>query len=135
MVHACHKVLCRCHRPQMMIPKTRALLQGESRGLASAEAIRQAKSRQQGGTVPVIAVVPQQGLGSEEEAASVAAADADGIAVPLDCLAQTAASFSGRTDREAHNPVSLRMADICHALTLQHMTSSRLMACRPDKLT
>ena len=89
------------------------LLQGESRGVASTDAIRQAKSQQQGGTVPVIAVVPQEGLASEQEAASVAAADADGIAVPLDRLQQTAASFSGRTDREAQNPVSSPMADSC----------------------
>ena len=100
-------------RMQIIISEDYALLQGESRGVASTDAIRQAKSQQQGGTVPVIAVVPPEGLASEAEAASVAAADADGLAVPLDRLQQTAASFSGRTDREAQNPVSSPMADSC----------------------
>ena len=100
-------------RMQITISEDYALLQGESRGVAGTDAIRQAKSQQQGGTVPVIAVVPPEGLASEAEAASVAAADADGLAVPLDRLQQTAASFSGRTDREAQNPVSSPMADSC----------------------
>ena len=93
-------------------------MQGERRGVASTDAIRAAKSQQQGGTVPVIAVVPPEGLASEAEAASVAEADADGIAVPLDRLQQTAASFSGRTDREAQNPVSIycRHPSMMHVL-------------------
>ena len=43
-------------------------MQGERRGVASTGAIRAAKSQQQGGTVPVIAVVPPEGLASEAEA-------------------------------------------------------------------
>ena len=69
-VHMCDsaelpiEVLCCCHvRTQMMISENYALLQGESRGVASTNAIRQAKSQQQGGTVPVIAVVPPAGAG------------------------------------------------------------------------
>ncbi len=68
--------------------------------------MRQARSQQQGGSVPVIAAVPEEAGISREEAASLAGAGADGIAVPLDRLNQTAASFSGRTDKEALNPVS-----------------------------
>lgn len=81
-------------------------LQGEGgQAAATADAIRRAKSQQQGGTVPVIATLPDQAFLSREEAATLAEAGADGIAVPLGRMDQTAASFSGRTDREAQNPV------------------------------
>ena len=72
---------------------------------ATSEAIREAKSSQQGGSVPVIAVVPEQASVSREEAASLVEAGPDGIALPLERMQQTAASFSGRTDREALSPV------------------------------
>ena len=81
-------------------------LQGPSReSAATSEAIREAKSSQQGGSVPVIAVVPEQASVSQEEAASLVEAGPDGIALPLERMQQAAASFSGRTDREALNPV------------------------------
>jgi len=75
--------------------------------MAGAEAIREAKSQQQGGTVPVIAVIPEQATISGKDAASLVESGADGVALHLDRMVQTAASFSGRTDREALNPVSL----------------------------
>lgn len=91
--------------------------------MADGNAIKQARSQQQGGSVPVIAAVPEHAGISREEAASLAEAGVDGLAVPLDRLNQTAASFSGRTDKEALNPVShhymtlekglLGLADLC----------------------
>lgn len=74
--------------------------------MADGNAIKQARSQQQGGSVPIIAAVPEQAGISREEAAALAKAGVDGLAVPLDRLNQTAASFSGRTDKEAVNPVS-----------------------------
>ena len=81
-------------------------MQGTSRqSAATSEAIRKAKSSQQGGSVPVIAVVPEHAAVSQKEAASLVEAGPDGIALPLERMHQTAASFSGRTDREALHPV------------------------------
>ena len=55
--------------------------------------------------MPVIAVVPEEASVSREEAASLVEAGPDGIALPLGRMHQSAASFSGRTDREALHPV------------------------------
>lgn len=73
--------------------------------MADSNAIKQARSQQEGGSVPIIAAVPKQAGISREEAAALVEAGVDGLAVPLDRLNQTAASFSGRTDKEALNPV------------------------------
>ena len=81
------------------------LQDSSGQSLATSEAIRQAKGQQQGGSVPVIAVLPGQTDISREEANSLVEAGPDGVALPLGRIGQTAASFSGRSDSEALSPV------------------------------